>query len=413
MKIRTPTAENTSFTRTLFRYLGPALMVSVAYMDPGNYGTDLQAGSAFKYELVWAVWLASGMAMVLQYLSGKLGIATGKSLPELIRLSIRSRAGITAYWLVSEVAIAATDLAEYLGTVFALNLLFGIPLLIASVFGALDVLIIMALSTRRFRLVEEFFMLFIGMIALGFLYQALATSPDLRQVATHSVTPSIPNSDAAFIVVGIVGATVMPHALFVHSWLTKNKIQTGLTSKRRTLRLHLTENVLLLTAAAAVNVAILVVAATALYPSANPTIQYSFLRLNQKFGYLVGYVFAVTLLASGITSSTTGTIAGQAVMEGLLGRQVNVWLRRLITRFVNVVPTTVVILLGLNPLSMLVYTQVVLSILLPLPMFPLVYYTMKRSVMGEFVNRKPVSALAVVSVAIITLFNVYLLASLL
>ena len=252
--------------RSVFVYLGPALIVSMAYMDPGNYGTDIQSGASFAYDLLWAVWMANLMAMLLQYLSGKLGIATGQDLAQLVRSSLKYKKFIFPYWLAAEAAAAATDLAEYLGTVIALNLLFGIPLLYASIFGAADVIILLALTSKRFRVVEYFFMLFVSVITIGFLYQVILIGPSLTEIAYHSVAVSI-SSQTILLVVGIVGATVMPHALFVHSTLTRNKLTTGsIEEKRRLRRLHLREVILTLTIAGLVNVAILVSAAAAFYP---------------------------------------------------------------------------------------------------------------------------------------------------
>jgi len=397
-----------------FAYLGPALIVSMAYMDPGNYGTDILGGVASNYDLVWSVWLASLMAMLLQYLSGKLGIASGRSLPELIRFSLRSRPRILPYWLAAEAAAAATDLAEYLGTVIALNLLFGIPLLYASIFGALDVILLLAFASRRFRIIEYLFMLFVSIISIGFLYEILVIGPDLAQIAVHTVSPSL-KSDTILPVVGIVGATVMPHALFVHSWLTKNKLKDGsLEEKKRLRRLHLTESVVTLTIAALVNVAILVAAAAAFYGrySDISSVNDAYLIMGPLYGAAAAVVFAVTLLSSGLASSTTGTLAGQAIMDGLLGTKVNVYVRRLVTRFVNVFPTTIAIVLGLNPLSLLVYSQVVLSLLIPLPMVPLIYYTSRRAFMGEFVNRRITTVAALLAAGFIVALNAYLLLTL-
>src|SRR5208283_5208715 len=187
--------------RDFFAYLGPTLIVSLAYIDPGNFGTDIAGGSVFGYDLIWAVWMASIFAMVLQYLSGKLGIATGNSLAQLLRGSLKTRSRIFTYWLAAEIAIAATDLAEYLGTVIALNILFNIPLIYASIFGALDVIILLALTNNRFRVVEYFFMVFVSVIAIGFLYELLITGPNLSQVAVHSVSPSLPPG-AVLVIVG-------------------------------------------------------------------------------------------------------------------------------------------------------------------------------------------------------------------
>ena len=416
--------------RDFFAYMGPALIVSMAYMDPGNYGTAIQSGALFRNSLVWTVWLASLMAMELQYLSGKLGIATGRSLPELVRASLGRRAYAFSYWLAAEAAAAATDLAEYLGTVLALNILFGIPLLYAAVFGALDVLIILAFATRRFRIVEYLFMLFVSIISIGFLYEIVVLGPNLADVAAHSVVPTFNQGDIPFVV-GIIGATVMPHALFVHSYLARNKLQSdAIEEKRRVRKLHLAECVVTLTVAALVNVGILVTASTVLWDQvgANPactsssaavqscanalTVQQASSIMGVLYGPLAATVFAVTLLSSGIASSTTGTLAGQAIMEGLLGTKINVYVRRLVTRFVNVFPTVLAILAGLSPLSLLVYSQVILSVMIPLPMVPLLYYTAKRSVMGEFVNRRSTTILALAIAGTIIVLNAYLILTL-
>ncbi len=409
--------------RDFFVYLGPALIVSMAYMDPGNYGTDIQGGALFQNGLLWSVWLASLMAMELQYLSGKFGIATGKSLAEMVRGSLNSKYYTFAYWLAAEAAAAATDLAEYLGTVLALNILFGIPLLYAAVLGALDVLIILAFATRRFRVIEYLFMLFVSVISIGFLYEIWLVGPNLSDIVAHTFRPTLTQDTIPFVV-GIVGATVMPHALFVHSHLARNKLQDGsLEEKRRVRKLHLAECVVTLSIAALVNVAILV-ASTSLFPlygalppcaadvqgCANSiTVPHATLIMSSLYGPLAGTVFAITLLSSGLASSTTGTLAGQAIMEGLLGTKISIYLRRLVTRFINVFPTVLAILLGLSPLSLLVYSQVILSLMIPLPMVPLIYYTSRRSVMGEFVNRKVTTALSLLFGGTIVALNAYLL----
>ncbi|HEX4920427.1 MAG TPA: Nramp family divalent metal transporter [Candidatus Bathyarchaeia archaeon] len=402
--------------RSLFLYLGPSLIVSMAYMDPGNYGTDLQSGQFFSYDLLWAVWLANLMAMVLQYLSGKLGIATGKGLPELVRSSLGTKRLTLPYWLGAEVAAAATDLAEYLGTVIALNILFQIPLLYAAIFGAGDVIILLVLARERFRIIEYFFMVLVSIIGIGFLYELLVIHPVLASIAYHSVIASV-SSNTILYVVGIVGATVMPHALFVHSTLTKDKLATltkgTLDDKRQHRRLHLREVVLTLTIASLVNVAILVSAASVLYPQYSKLtgvdVNQYVLILKPVYGYLAGTVFAITLLASGLASSTTGTLAGQAIMDGLLGTRVNRTLRRVVTRVVNVFPTTFAILLGLNPFSLLVYSQVVLSLMIPLPMIPLIIYTTNKKLMGEFANRKITDVLAIGAAVLILALNAYLI----
>jgi manganese transport protein len=399
----------------LFLYTGPALMVSVAYMDPGNYGTDIAGGASLNYSLLWVVWLSSAMAMMLQYLSGKIGIATGKSLPEIIRDKFKKKKiFVLPYWLAAETATAATDLAEYLGTVIALTLLFGIPMIYAAIFGALDVIIILAFTTRRFHILERMFILFVSVISFGYLYEVFITKPDPSAILYHSVVPIFANSNAILISVGIIGATVMPHALFLHSWLTKNKLKEKTIQEKRTLRkLHLTENVVVLAIAGMVNAAIMIMAAAAFNPhySNVASISDAYKTLIPLFGAGAGIAFVITLLSSGISSSVVGTLAGQAVMEGLLGMKVNIWLRRLVTRFVNVIPTTIAILLGLDPLNILVYSQVILSLMIPLPMIPIVVLSRNKELMGELVNRNITTIIAFVFVGIILVFNSYLIVS--
>jgi manganese transport protein len=397
----------------LILYTGPALLVSMAYMDPGNYGTDIQAGASLNYDLLWVVWLSSGMAMLLQYLSGKIGIATGLSLPEVIREKLKKKMYIIPYWLAAEAAAAATDLAEYLGTVIALNLLFGIPMIYAAIFGALDVIIILTLATQgRFHIIERLFALFVSVISFGYLYEIFIVKPDPSAILYHSFVPSLAGNNAILLAVGVIGATVMPHALFVHSWLTKNKAQNKSLEERRKMRkFHLIENIVLLTVAGTVNAAIMIMAAAAFNPT-NPnvaSISDAYKTLVPLFGATAGVVFLVTLLSSGIASSVVGTLAGQAIMEGLLGKKVNIWLRRFVTRFVNVIPTTIAILLGLDPLNILVYSQVILSLMIPLPMIPLVIISRNKTLMGEFVNRNITTVLSMVFVGIILSFNSYLL----
>lgn len=399
----------------LFLYTGPALMVSVAYMDPGNYGTDIAGGASLNYSLLWIVWLSSAMAMMLQYLSGKIGIATGKSLPEILREKFKKKKiFVLPYWLAAETATAATDLAEYLGTVIALTLLFGIPMIYAAIFGALDVIIILAFTTRRFHVLERMFILFVSVISFGYLYEVFITKPDPSAILYHSVVPIFANSNALLISVGIIGATVMPHALFLHSWLTKNKLKEKTIQEKRTLRkLHLTENVVVLAIAGMVNAAIMIMAAAAFnsHYSNIASISDAYKTLIPLFGAGAGIAFVITLLSSGISSSVVGTLAGQAVMEGLLGMKVNIWLRRIVTRFVNVIPTTIALLLGFDPLNILVYSQVILSLLIPLPMIPIVVLSRNKELMGELVNRNITTIIAFVFVGIILVFNSYLIVS--
>jgi len=404
----------TSHLRKFIAYSGPALIVSIAYMDPGNYGTDLQGGAAFGYSLLWVVWLSSAIAMLVQYLSGKLGIATGRSLAEILREKLGRKLFIIPYWLSAEVAAAATDLAEYLGTVIALNLLFGVPMIYAAIFGAADVIIILALTSRKFRLLEQLFLLFVSIITFGYVYEMLLTPPDVHGILAGSFSPHFANSKALFVAVGIIGATVMPHVVFLHSFLTKEKANGKTLEERKRMRkLHLAETVFLLTIAALVNAAILLMAAVAFYPNNSQiaSIAEAYKTLVPLFGISAGVVFVITLLSSGIASSAAGTLAGQIIMEGFLGKKFNVWLRRIITRFVNVIPTTVAILLGFDPLHILVYSQFILSLMIPIAVIPVVILTMNKKLMAEFVNRKITTIIACVFVGIVLVFNVLSLVS--
>ena len=398
--------------RALFIFAGPALITSMAYMDPGNYGTDIQAGAAFNYGLLWVVWMANFMAMFLQYLSGKLGIATGKDLAGLVRESLKnSKFDILLNWIGAEAAIAATDLAEYLGTVLALNILFNIPLLYASIFGAADILILLALTSRSFRSLEYFFMVFISIIGFGFLYEVFVTGLNITQLAQSFVSPAL-NPDNIVLIVGIIGATVMPHALYVHSTLTRDKVvdHTG-EERKRLLKLHTSESIIAFTIAGMVNAAILIVSAQVFYPKFTnvSAVDQAYRIMIPIYGPVAAIMFAVTLLCSGLASSTTGTLAGQAVMDGLLGTKVNKTVRRVITRGFNVFPTTIAVLLGLDPLSLLVYSQVLLSLMIALPMIPLLVYTAKKDLMGQLVNKRLTTFLGVLTGAVIVALNTYLI----
>ncbi len=314
--------------RNLWLFMGSGLIVSMAYMDPGNWGTNIAGGSTFNYDLLWAIWMASGMAMFFQYLSGKIGLA-GYSLPELIRSRIRSRAFVIAYWLLSEIAILATDLAEFLGIVVALDILFGIPLLIGSFISVAEILLFFAMTKSRFRRVEKAFVIFVSIIGLSFVYEVFLSRPEAAPLLFHSVVPSL-SPTSILIVVGIIGATIMPHALFVHSWLIKNKIiNSAVKDKFVLLRYHLIDNVASLVIAGCVNAAMLIMAAAAFYQrGAIATLSQAYYTLIPLFGNAAAIIFGVALLTAGIASSVTGTLAGQSIMEGLTGFRISPLTRR-------------------------------------------------------------------------------------
>jgi len=398
--------------REFVAYLGPALIVSVAYIDPGNYGTDISGGASFGYSMLWVVWLAGVMAMLLQYLSGKLGIATGRSLPELIRIRLKKRSYIIPYWLGSELAAAMTDLAEFLGTVIALNLLFEIPLLYGTFIAVLDVILILGVTRGSVRRLEHLFLTFVSIIGIGYVFEIFITGPSLTGIIQGSLVPDLDSTEKILLSVGVIGATVMPHAVFVHSALTNDKVtDPSIEAKHRVMRLHRMESIVMFTFAGLVNAAIMVMAAAAFSTRGIEvaSIEQAYLTLTPLFGPAAATVFGITLLASGLSSSTTGTLAGQAIMEGMLGKKINIWHRRIVTRIINTIPTTVAILIGLEPLQMLVYSQVALSLMLPLPLLPLWKFTRDKELMGSFVNRKVTTVLATIFIGFILSLNALLI----
>ena len=333
---------------------------------------------------------------------------------EILKEKLGRKLFIIPYWLSAEVAAAATDLAEYLGTVIALNLLFGVPMIYAAIFGAADVIIILALTSRKFRLLEQLFLLFVSIISFGYVYEMLVAAPNIHGILSGTFSPHFVNFSALFVSVGIIGATVMPHVVFLHSFLTKEKAMGKTLEERMKMRrLHLAETIFLLTIAALVNAAILLMAAVAFNPhnSQIASIAEAYKTLVPLFGATAGLVFVITLLSSGIASSAAGTLAGQIIMEGFLGKKVNVWLRRIITRFVNVIPTTIAILLGFDPLHILIYSQFLLSMMIPIAVIPVVILTMNKKLMGVFVNRKITTIIACLFVGIVLAFNILSLIS--
>jgi manganese transport protein len=302
-------------------------------------------------------------------------------------------------------------LAEFLGVALALNLLLGIPLLWASAIASFDVVFIFLIAGRKFRRIETLVGVLVSIIGFGYVYEILITRPDFMSVAFHSVAPILTPATGA-LVIGIVGATVMPHALAIHSWLTKNKLTVGdEAEKRRLLKYHLADNVINLSIAGLVNAAILIMAAAAFSATGSSvtTVEQAYRTLTPLFGVLASSVFGITLLASGLSSSTTGVLAGQALMEGLLGRTIHPWLRRIVVRVINVIPTFVAIYLGFNALDLLVYSQIILSLLIPLPLIPIIYLTSRKAIMGRFVNRRVTTLAALLFALLILAFNAYFL----
>jgi manganese transport protein len=387
--------------------LGPAFVASVAYVDPGNFATNLQGGARYGYLLLWVVLLANLMAMLVQYLSAKLGIVTGRNLPEVIRDQLPDWAS-WLMWAQAEVMAMATDIAEFLGAALGLNLLFGVPLLPAGVITGVIAFAILALQTRGVRRFELAITALLGIIFGGFLYETLKIGPSVHS-SLAGLLPHLHGTSSLYLAVGIIGATVMPHVIYLHSALTKGRMPTRDDAERRqVLRFERLDVIIALVLAGLVNMAMLAVAAKLFHTSALSGLT-SIQVAHAQFGRLVGggaaIAFAVALLASGVSSSSVGTYAGQVVMAGFIGRQIPIWLRRLVT----MTPALILLAICTDPTKALVLSQVVLSFGIPLALAPLVVITGRRDVMGVLANRGVTKLAAWSCAAVITAMNAFLI----
>jgi manganese transport protein len=388
-------------------FAGPAVVASIAYMDPGNFATNIQAGAKYGYQLLWVVLLANLIAMLFQALSAKLGIVTGKNLAEMCREQF-SRPVAIAMWIVSEIAAMATDLAEFLGGAIGLSLLFGMPLLWGMVVTAVLVYGILMFDRFGFRPVELIVSSLVAVIGICYLIEMFIAPVDWRAAALHTVLPRLPDSEALLLAVGIIGATVMPHAVYLHSGLTQDRIPARNPAETRTvLRISNTEVVIALAIAGLVNLAMVMMASSAFHAGYSDVaeIETAYHTLTPLLGGAAAVVFLVSLLASGVSSSTVGTMAGQMIMQGFVGFRIPVWVRRLVT----MVPAFVVVGIGVNATQALVLSQVMLSIALPLPMIALLMFTRRKDLMGEFVNGGLTHAAAIVGAAVVLALNGFLI----
>jgi manganese transport protein len=391
-------------------FLGPAFIACVAYIDPGNYATNIQGGSAFGYNLLWVIVLANLMAMLLQTLSAKLGLATGHNLAELCRLEFRKPV-VYAMWIVSEIGAMATDLAEFLGASLALNILFAIPLLYATLITGVVTYLILLLERRGFRPLEAVITALVGVIAVSYVLETFFSRPDWGQVAFHAVVPWLSGTQSILFSVGIIGATVMPHVIYLHSSLTQQRIiPRSEQEARRIFRWSIPDVVLAMGLAGLVNMAMLYMAAATFHAYGHSNvgdITTAYQTLAPLLGGAASLIFAVSLLASGLSSSTVGTMAGQVIMQGFVGFTIPIWVRRVVT----MIPAVIVAAIGLNPTNTLVISQVVLSFVLPLPVNTLVMITRRRDLMGTLVN-KPITTWAAIACSVVILgLNVWLLYS--
>jgi manganese transport protein len=386
---------------------GPAVIASIAYMDPGNFATNIQAGAKYGYSLLWVVLLANLIAMLFQALSAKLGIVTGRNLAEMCRERF-PKPIIWAMWGVSEIAAMATDLAEFLGGAVGLSLLFNMPLLAGMVVTAIVTYGILMVESRGFRPVELIIGSFVAIIALCYLVEIFIAHVDWAAAAVGTVTPKIADGGALLLAVGIIGATVMPHAVYLHSGLTQGRIPArDDNEKRAVVRISNIEVLLALAAAGLVNMAMVMMASSAFHSGHSDVseIETAYHTLTPLLGIGAAGVFLLSLIASGISSSVVGTMAGQMIMQGFVGFRIPIWLRRVIT----MAPAFVVVGFGVNATTALVISQVVLSIALPLPMIALVMFTRRPDIMGAFVNSRATNVIAIIGTAIVLALNMFLI----
>ena len=414
---RTVPVHGTTWWRKALAFAGPGYLVAVGYMDPGNWATDLAGGSRFGYALLSVILISNLMAILLQGLSAKLGIVTGRDLAQACR-DHYSRPATIAQWLLCEIAIAACDLAEVIGSAIGLNLLFGIPLTVGILITACDVLLVLYLQNKGFRLLEALVITLIATIAGCFLFEIFISRPDGWGIARGFVPgPHIlTDPDQLYIAIGILGATVMPHNLYLHSSIVQTRAYDETTEGKRTaVRFAFIDSTIALTFALFINAAILIVAAATFHSTGHTEvaeIQDAYKLLTPLLGVVgASAVFALALLASGQNSTLTGTLAGQIVMEGFLNIRIRPWLRRLITRAIAIVPAAITaIFFGEHGTAqLLILSQVILSLQLSFAVFPLVRFTSERAKMGEFVNPTWLKVLAYTVALVIAALNVWLL----
>jgi manganese transport protein len=389
-------------------FLGPAFIAAVAYIDPGNFATNIAGGAKFGYLLLWVVLSANLIAMLIQTQSAKLGIATGKNLPELCRESFPRRVSL-GLWVQGEIVAMATDLAEVMGAALGLNLLFGIPLFPAALMAGAGAFGILALQQRGFRRLEAVIAGMVGVVVLAFAFEVFYAKANLGQVGHHLVVPGFAGTESILLATGILGATVMPHVVYLHSALTQRRIVgRNDKEKRQILKFEKVDVVLAMTLAGFVNLSMIVMAAALFHGSSLSNvddIDGAFDGLKVLISDNAAVVFGIGLLASGFASSSVGTMSGQVVMQGFIRRRIPIFVRRAVT----LAPALVIVGVGLNPSVALVFSQVVLSFGIPFALVPLLLIARKREVMGAFANPTWLTAIAGVLAAVIICLNLFLL----
>ncbi len=386
-------------------YLGPAFVASVAYMDPGNFATNLEAGARFGYELLWVLLWSNAMAILVQYLAAKLGIATGRTLPENCRAEF-SHPVTVSLWIVAEIAAMATDLAEFLGAALGFYLLFGIPMLPAAVLTGVCVMLILAVEQFGFQWLERVIMFFVGVIGISYALEMFFTKPSWPPILQHTVVPEL-HSGSIYLAVSMLGATVMPHVIYLHSALVLPRREVHDREEHHHRKMELLDVLLAMNGAWLINSAMVVMAAAVFFGGSIHvySIEAAHDTLVPLLGRFAGLAFAVALLCSGLSSSTVGTMAGQVILQGFMQFRISIFLRRLVT----MIPAIAVIAYGLDPLKTLVLSQAVLSFCLPFAMIPLLMLTRRKDLMGAHANRPITNFLAVTATVVILTMNIWLL----
>lgn len=394
--------------RQLLKFLGPAFIVSVAYTDPGNFATNISGGSEFNYTLLWVVLWSNIMAIFLQCMSAKLGIATGRSLPEMCG-SIFPRKINWILWIFAELSAMATDLAEFLGGILGLYLLFNIPFVYAGIITGIITYLIVYLEKYGQRLVETVITSLIAIICISYTFELFFSKPDWSAVGIHTLIPMLPNGQAILLAAGILGATVMPHVIYLHSQLVQNRNDTNDTieNKVKHLKMERIDIAIAMNIAFIVNAAMIIVSAAVFYRNgvSVTTIEQAHKSLEPLVGSLSSGAFGLALLASGLSSSAVGTLAGQTIMKGFVSLNIPLNVRRLIT----MTPAMIIISLGINPMKALVISQILLSFTLPLAIIPLIIITNRKDIMGNFVNKSLTKFVGILITTIVIMLNLVLL----
>ena len=396
------------WTKRLLPFLGPAFIAAVAYIDPGNFATNIQGGARLGYTLLWVIAVSNLMAMLVQILSAKLGIATGLNLAELCRNHFPAPL-VWAMWVIMEIVAIATDLAEFVGTAVGLFLLFHIPLVWAGLLTGVVTFLVLGLQRYGFRPFEAVISATIGIVAASYLIEIFLVKPDAGQIVSSLFIPRFGNREGVVLAAGILGATVMPHVIFLHSALTQGRIiAKDLDKLKRLFRYEVIDVAIAMTIAGVVNAAMLIMAASTFYTHGLReigTLEEAYRTVSPILGPAAGNIFAIALIAAGLSSSAVGTMSGQVVMQGFIHFKVPLWVRRLVT----VMPSLAVLAAGLDPTNTLVLSQVVLSFGLPFAVVPLVFFTANRKIMGPLVNKPFTSFLAVITTILILALDFYLL----